>query len=752
MKKVSVLKCVLFVVNCCFLSAGNVFAQTPAESQAFAAWEQLKNKPVTEANFRAACDMMQAIGKTNLKKSYEMLADYVPKVKQTGNRHWIHILLMGWAKAKGSTGYFAEAEKLYYEVWKNTNEQERYYRESLVTMVLMYGEWGKLDSANKYISKGEALCLEAGDKESLSFLYGFKAMINMEDTAATRKYFELAMELAAELPDKNALFTSRYNYAYLYCQNNLQKQVTEFESLFELAKDSTLNHYPRKLYERTSFTFRNAGPSVYYNLMQINLLLTDYDNAWKFAELFYDATIKPNPASINAPYFNAELAITKAHQNDFVTAGQYLDKSRAQFNMPEDSIPYISYFIAAGMLAENAQNKGKALHYYSNALKIGNTQSQHMIPPEIYYAHALIQNNELDKAEQILSKFQKLKDVRRYSAIGLNYYKYHAELLKAKGDHEGYGRTIESYYAIKDSLTNLNRYRAIKEIEAKVRIRDKEQQIVRLNEENVARMLQLRRERIFYTILIGFSALIILLLILYLRNRQIRSRQQQALQKSHLEQMEKQHRIEVMQGAIDAEENERRKIADELHDEVNSMLALASLNVSSALENGIPDNNSEKKLRKSHEILSSVTTTIRDLSHRLTPLVIERYGFKKAIEDQADAINLSEKLKLQTVIVGFDDTRKYTSAFLNDLYRIVQELLHNILKHAHASTALLELVEHEKHLSVMVEDNGIGIAEDLSNKGKGLHTIQSKIAYLKGKIEISRKKENGSLIVIEIPV
>lgn len=752
MKKISVLKCLVFVLNCCLLLGEEALAQNSAEREAVAAWEKLKNKPVTETNFRAACDLMQAIGKTNLRKSYEMLAEYVPKVKQTGNRYWTHVLLMGWAKAKGSTGYFEEAEKLYYEVWKNTSEQELYYRESLVTMVLMYAEWGKLDSVDKYIRKGEQLCIKAGDKENLSFLYGFKAMTSMEDTAAMRHYFERAIDLASQLPDKNALFTARYNYAYIYCQNNLQKQVTEFEALFELAKDSTLNHYPRKLYERTTFTFRNAGPSVYYNLMQINLLLMDYDNAWKFAELFYDATIKPNPASINAPYFNAEMAIAKAYQNDFVTAAQYLDRSRSQFNMQEDSIPYLSYFIAAGMLAENARKDEKALHYYASALQKGNTQSQHMIPPEIYYARALINNRQLEKAEQILSKFQNLKDIRKYTAIGLGYYKSYAELVKAKGDHAGYAETIETYYAIKDSLTNLNRYRAIKEVEAKVRIRDKEQQIARLNEESLARMIQMRRERIFYTILVGFSGLIILLLILYLRNRQVRSRQQQALQKSHLEQMEKQHRIEVMQGAIDAEENERRKIADELHDEVNSMLALATLNVSSTLEKGIENTQSEKKLQKTHEILTSVTTTIRDLSHRLTPLVIERYGFKKAIEDQADAINLSEKIKLQTVIVGFDDTRKYTSAFLNDLYRIVQELLHNILKHAHASNALLELVEHEKHLSVMVEDNGIGIAEDLSNKGKGLHTIQSKIAYLNGKIEINRKKENGSLIVIEIPV
>jgi hypothetical protein len=91
-----------------------------------------------------------------------------------------------------------------------------------------------------------------------------------------------AMRLAAGLANKNALFTARYNYASIYCRYDPQRQVTILESLLELAKDSTLTHKPR-LYERTDFYFRNAGPSIYAQLVQVNLLLADYDNAGKFA-------------------------------------------------------------------------------------------------------------------------------------------------------------------------------------------------------------------------------------------------------------------------------------------------------------------------------------------------------------------------------------------------------------------------------------------------------------------------------------
>ncbi|MGC4034574.1 MAG: histidine kinase [Chitinophagaceae bacterium] len=735
----------------CFLFQRS-FARTYTEAEGRAAWNELKKKPINEETFRATCDLMQDIGRTNLSISYEILAEYVPMVKATGNRQWAHILLMGWAKAKESTGYFQDAEKLYYDVQKNTNPGERYYREMAAAMALLYGEWGKIDSLDKWVGIGEKLCNESNDKETLSFLYGFKAMTRDADTAQMRYYFEKAIALAQDLPDKNALFTATYNYAYVYCQNDLQKQTKEFEFLLALSADSTLNHYPRRLYERTAFTFRNAGPSVYYNLMQINLLLTDYDNAWKFAELFYDATIKPNPLSINAPYFNAEMALVKACQNDFGKAQEFFNTSKKGFNTVEDSIPYLSYFMAEGLLAEHRSDFKEAASDFKKAMERGNTQSQHLIPPEIYYARMLIKLGQLDDAEKILDKFKSLVTTRKYSAIGLNYYQCYSDLFKKKGDNVSFSNALDTYYAIKDSLTNINRYRAVMEIETKMRIKDKENQIKQLDQDNRTRQAELRRTRILYGLLTGIAVLVIFSLVIYLRYRTLKNRQEETEQKNKLEQIEKQHRIEVMQGAIDAEENERRKIADQLHDETGGMLALASLNISSVLERDEWNEKAVAKLSKAHEVVSVVSSSIRDISHRLTPLVIEKYGFKKAIEDLDHSVNISGKLKMNTTIIGFDDAEQCPIKLLNDIYRIVQELVHNILKHAKAKEARLELVEHETDITIMIEDDGVGIGDYQSAKGKGLQSIESKIAYLKGELEISSKADRGTMIIIEIPI
>ncbi|MES1217400.1 MAG: ATP-binding protein [Bacteroidota bacterium] len=744
----------LIVVYCT-----SICAQPSTSTKDREAWNQLRKKPLDEQNFRAACDLMQAVGKTNLATSYEMLAEYVPVIKASGNHRWLHILLMGWGKAKESFGDFKEAETLYSEARENASFDPRCYDESLVSTSMMYLEWGKADSLEKYLREGKKSCIAIKDNENLSFLYTFRAMGHLEDTTSMRLNLDTAISLAKDLTDKNALFTAAYNKAVNYSQFNPAKQVSEFEYLYELSKDSTLNRYPVRLYDRTAFTFRNAGPSVYYNLMQINFLLTDYENAWKFAELFYDATIKPNPSSINAPYFNAEMAIAKAYQQDFSKAAEYLATSRNGFKMPEDSISYVSYFIASGMLAEHAGQNDKALHYFSLAVLRGTAQSPHLVPPEIYYASALIRAGKTEEAAGILTRLKDYVQTRRYSAIGLNYYKYTAALLKAKGDYLGYSRNFDIYNDIKDSLTSLNSYRSIQEIETRMRVHDKEQQILRLNFENELKVQQIRMQRIYIGIFAALAAIIIALLLAYSRNLAQRklqaeqiARQNEILQQHKMEEMEKQHRIDVMQGAIDAEENERYKIADQLHDETGSMLALASLNISSVIEKGTDDLQSGEKIQKAYDIVNDVASTIRDISHRLTPLIIEKYGFRKAIEDLEQTINLSQKIKLETIVIGFEDDNKHPVTLLNNLYRIVQELVHNILKHAGAEHAMIELVEHEDLLALMVEDDGAGIANDAFTKGKGLGSIQSKIAYLKGRMEIMKKNDKGTLIVIEIPV
>ena len=711
-------------------------ARTYTPQEARIAWAYWKKQPLIESNFHAVCDLLQDIAQTDISMSYEILREYAPMVAHTGNKHWFHILLMGWAKAKESLTDFPDAEGLYRQARDNAGGDARRYDEALVGTVLLYAEWGKADSVDKYLALGKTSARAAGDSENLSFLYTFGAVTHLADTAAMGRDLRTAMALVADLPNRNALFTARYNYANIYCRNDPQQQVSVLEGLLELARDSTLTHHYR-LYERTAFCFRNPGPNIYLQLMQVNFLLADYDNAGKFGELLYDAVVKPNPASPQAPFFTSELAIAKAYQGDYRAAQHYLDQTRILFKVPENKIPYPSFFLAAGMIDEHAGNEEAALGNYAVASRMGGMEGLHLEPSEIYYAHALISLHRLEEAGRVLDQVKGALPARLYTAYGFYYYRAYAELLKAKGDYPGYSKALEQYYSIKDSLTNLNHYRAIEQIEARVRLKDKEEQIDRLKQEQTLRAIRQRQERIFFGLVFGLTCLLLFTSVGYGRKR--------------ISAMRKQHRIDVMEGAIEAEQTERHKIADRLHDEVGGLLSLATLNLSSALEKQRSTPQSEEQLQKARQVLLTVSTTIRELSHRLTPLAIEKQGFRWAVEDLVETVNLSHKLVAQLVIIGFDDEQVFPPGLLNDIFRILQELVQNILKHAQATAALLEIIEHPGMVSILVEDDGIGIREGVREKTKGLYTIRQKIAYFNGRFEISKKHDKGTLIIIELP-
>ncbi len=204
---------------------------------------------------------------------------------------------------------------------------------------------------------------------------------------------------------------------------------------------------------------------------------------------------------------------------------------------------------------------------------------------------------------------------------------------------------------------------------------------------------------------------------------------------------------------LETQESERRKIADQLHDDVGAMLSIATLQVSTALDKrGYSNEKTIEKLGNAQDVLKDISQTIRTLSHTLTPWAIEKYGIKKALSDLIYKINLSDKIELESTMLGFDNPDHYPVYFLNDIFRIIQELLNNILKHANASHAYLEIIEHTENITIIIEDNGKGFLEQSEVvKGKGLESIYSKIAFYEGQIELKSTPERGTTAIIELP-
>lgn len=199
---------------------------------------------------------------------------------------------------------------------------------------------------------------------------------------------------------------------------------------------------------------------------------------------------------------------------------------------------------------------------------------------------------------------------------------------------------------------------------------------------------------------------------------------------------------------VTVEENERKALADRLHDEIGSMLSLASLQLGAVQENPL---GSETKLLHAGNLLKDISTTVRNISHQLTPVAIEKYGLLHAIEDMVQLANASGKIHIELVLVGFSGGNGYPRNFQHTLYRIVQELLQNILRHAGASHALIQLIEHEDACSIIVEDNGKGMENGAAAPGF-LRSIHSKVSYLEGILQIESEPNQGTMVNIDLPL
>ncbi len=206
---------------------------------------------------------------------------------------------------------------------------------------------------------------------------------------------------------------------------------------------------------------------------------------------------------------------------------------------------------------------------------------------------------------------------------------------------------------------------------------------------------------------------------------------------------------------MEVQQAERSQVANQLHDVAGSLLSAAKLNLSSLIENGmIKDERANAQAIKAEEAVSMVSDIVRNLSHALSPVMLEQVGFKTTLEKIVAIFNASGKIKIQLLVIGFEQYKPALNNYYTALYSIVYELLNNIVKHSFAANALLQATEDDDYFSLIAEDDGIGINDDQEKRGAtmGMVAIQSKINHFGGNIAIDNLQPNGLLVTIVIPI
>lgn len=194
-----------------------------------------------------------------------------------------------------------------------------------------------------------------------------------------------------------------------------------------------------------------------------------------------------------------------------------------------------------------------------------------------------------------------------------------------------------------------------------------------------------------------------------------------------------------LQAFIEGQEEERRRIGRELHDSLGSKLT--------ALKRRLAKPKDYATLEKA---VDDVCEDVRNLSHRITPAEIELVGLVEAIRDFVSEIHNPSGLQVR--FDAYQVPEELPEPISTHLFRIVQELAQNALKHSQASTLVIQLFGHLKSLTLAVEDNGIGMDVSKKSPGHGLMNIRSRVRQMSGELMVDSQPGKGTSLLIILPL
>ena len=214
---------------------------------------------------------------------------------------------------------------------------------------------------------------------------------------------------------------------------------------------------------------------------------------------------------------------------------------------------------------------------------------------------------------------------------------------------------------------------------------------------------------------------------------------------------ERSHERSVMNAVLKGQEQERKRLGAELHDGIGQVLSAIALQVSQVREE-VLDNDVKsftEDLSSLNDNLQEAIREVRNISHDLMPEVLESFGLKEAVNQICS--NIHDRSGIDIVFDHVDLDSRYDELIEVNLFRIAQELLNNIQKHASCNKVFVSLIDHGKSLNLTVEDDGIGFNVEGASSGIGLSNVISRVSSMNGQIDIESAENSGTLVNIDVP-
>ncbi|MCF2486807.1 sensor histidine kinase [Dyadobacter sp. CY347] len=221
--------------------------------------------------------------------------------------------------------------------------------------------------------------------------------------------------------------------------------------------------------------------------------------------------------------------------------------------------------------------------------------------------------------------------------------------------------------------------------------------------------------------------------------------------------IEKNYNRLLLDTALNSEETERRRIAQDLHDDIGTMLSLTklSLNQLSKLVGSSGNEKEDQIMRKSQSLVEETILHVRRITRDLVPTTLERFGLMEAIEEFIHKLEEDNNLAI-TFLANTDDFPRQGQKLELTLYRIMQELVNNAIKHANCSKIDIRLEINDQMIGLKVTDNGVGFDPEKIKEnnlaGLGLLGIESRLAIVNGTVQYEKPEKGGASAFAQIPV
>lgn len=319
-----------------------------------------------------------------------------------------------------------------------------------------------------------------------------------------------------------------------------------------------------------------------------------------------------------------------------------------------------------------------------------------------------------------------------------------SRLHGTEGDYrKGYTYAWD-YIALNDSIAGNDVIDNVNRLEVKYRAAEKEKQLLanklKLSEQQKA--LQAKDKWLWLSVV----AVLLLVPVIFLLLRNYR--QKRKLLSEKLRRLERDQSIRNLKSMIDGEEKERSRIAKELHDGLGAMISAAKMNLA-VLDKAGQQPETQDLYQSTLHLLDEISGELRITAHNMMPVAITDRDLPAAIRHFCNYTGKSKKLQIEVQAYGAFASLPDTEQLA--IYRIVQELINNVTKHAQAAMALVQLVLEESLLSITVEDDGRGFdyTEGEQAGGVGLQSIKDRVKSRNGNISVSSRPGKGTSVYIE---